>query len=203
MESIIIFHNPHPAHSAILGDNSLTHSQFHSQEVLMLKSGLIVGAVMLVLGTTFGFLFPLCVSCLAIFAGVGAGYLAGVFDKPGDQGSAAKSGASAGAIGGRRGRVNWSNHWRDGRGRHSRPTSGGGDHAPVRGSGRYVCCRHNRFLYRSIPLHLLFRLSVRRAHGRPRRARWLHLVPNDRPEAPDPDAYSLSWFVQALCFFYS
>src|SRR6185369_10751963 len=34
------------------------------------------------------------------FAGVGAGYLAGVFDKPADQGSAAKSGASAGAIGG-------------------------------------------------------------------------------------------------------
>ena len=66
----------------------------------MLKSGLIVGAVMLVLGTTFGFLFPLCVSCLAIFAGVGAGYLAGVFDKPADQGTAAKSGASAGAIGG-------------------------------------------------------------------------------------------------------
>ncbi len=66
----------------------------------MLKAGLIVGAVMLVLGITFGFLFPLCVACLAIFAGVGAGYLAGVFDKPADQGSAAKSGASAGAIGG-------------------------------------------------------------------------------------------------------
>jgi hypothetical protein len=66
----------------------------------MLKSGLIVGAAMLVLGTTFGFLFPLCVSCLAVFAGVGAGYLAGIFDKPTDQGSSAKSGAGAGAIGG-------------------------------------------------------------------------------------------------------
>lgn len=66
----------------------------------MLKSGLIVGAVMLVLGTIFGFAFPLCVSCLAIFAGAGAGYLSGLFDKPADQGSSAKSGAGAGAIGG-------------------------------------------------------------------------------------------------------
>jgi hypothetical protein len=66
----------------------------------MLKSGLIIGAAMLVLGTTFGFLFPLCVSCLAVFAGVGAGYLSGVFDKPADQGGSAKVGAGAGAIGG-------------------------------------------------------------------------------------------------------
>src|SRR5205823_828611 len=60
----------------------------------------IVGAVMLVLGSIFAFVFPLCVSCLALFAGVGAGYLSGAFDKPADQGRSAKSGAGAGAIGG-------------------------------------------------------------------------------------------------------
>lgn len=66
----------------------------------MLKSGLIFGGVMAVLGTIFGALFPLCASCLALFAGAGAGYLSGVFDQPADQGSSAKSGAGAGAIGG-------------------------------------------------------------------------------------------------------
>ncbi len=67
----------------------------------MVKSGLIIGGVMLVLGTIFGFLFPLCIPCLALFAGAGAGYLAGMFDKPmGGTGGSAKVGAGAGAIGG-------------------------------------------------------------------------------------------------------
>ena len=66
----------------------------------MLKSGLIAGAAMLVLGSILGFVFPLCATCLALFAGAGAGYLSGVFDKPADQGSSAKAGAGAGAIGG-------------------------------------------------------------------------------------------------------
>jgi hypothetical protein len=66
----------------------------------MLKSGLIIGAVMLVLGGLLGFVFPLCVPCLALFAGAGAGYLAGMFDKPGEQGKAVKSGAASGAVGG-------------------------------------------------------------------------------------------------------
>jgi hypothetical protein len=67
----------------------------------MVKSGLIIGGVMLVLGTVFGFLFPLCIPCLALFAGAGAGYLAGMFDKPtGGTGGSAKAGAGAGAIGG-------------------------------------------------------------------------------------------------------
>jgi hypothetical protein len=66
----------------------------------MLKSGLIIGGVMLVLGGIFGFLFPLCVPCIALFAGAGAGYLAGMFDKTMSQGASAKSGAGAGAVGG-------------------------------------------------------------------------------------------------------
>ena len=67
----------------------------------MLKAGLILGAVMLVLaGITGAVNFQLCAPCLALFAGLGAGYLAGLFDKPGSNGVSAKAGAGAGAIGG-------------------------------------------------------------------------------------------------------
>lgn len=66
----------------------------------MLKSGLIIGGVMLVLAIGGSLLSPLCVPCLALFAGLGAGYLAGMFDKPGLQNAGVRSGASAGAIGG-------------------------------------------------------------------------------------------------------
>ncbi len=66
----------------------------------MIKAGLILGAVMLVLGIGGSLLSPLCVPCLAVIAGVGAGYLAGVFDKPLTSGGGAKVGAIAGAIGG-------------------------------------------------------------------------------------------------------
>lgn len=66
----------------------------------MLKSGLIAGAVTFILALGFALLSPLCVPCLALFLGLGAGFLAGVFDKPLDNGSSAKSGAGAGAIGG-------------------------------------------------------------------------------------------------------
>jgi hypothetical protein len=66
----------------------------------MLKSGLIAGAVTFILALGFTLLSPLCVPCLALFLGLGAGYLAGVFDKPLDNGSSAKSGAGAGALGG-------------------------------------------------------------------------------------------------------
>jgi LytS/YehU family sensor histidine kinase len=66
----------------------------------MLKSGLIAGGVTFVLALGFTLLSPLCVPCLAFFLGLGAGYLAGVFEKPLDNGSSAKSGAVAGAIGG-------------------------------------------------------------------------------------------------------
>lgn len=66
----------------------------------MIKAGLILGAGMLVLGIGGSLLSPLCVPCLAVIAGVGAGYLAGVFDKPLTSGGGAKVGAIAGAIGG-------------------------------------------------------------------------------------------------------
>ncbi len=66
----------------------------------MIKAGLILGAVMLVLGIGSSLISPLCVPCLAVIAGIGAGYLAGVFDKPLTSGGGAKVGAIAGAIGG-------------------------------------------------------------------------------------------------------
>ncbi|MCC7360886.1 MAG: hypothetical protein IT317_15495 [Anaerolineales bacterium] len=67
----------------------------------MTKAGLIIAGVMLVLGTVAAWLQPLlCVPCLALFAGIGGGYLAGQFDKPGAGNLAAKAGAGAGAIGG-------------------------------------------------------------------------------------------------------
>jgi hypothetical protein len=66
----------------------------------MVKAGLILGAVMLVLGIGGSLITPICVPCLAMLAGVGAGYLAGVYEKPLTSGDGAKVGAIAGAIGG-------------------------------------------------------------------------------------------------------
>ncbi|MDX9954259.1 MAG: hypothetical protein RBT75_09195 [Anaerolineae bacterium] len=66
----------------------------------MVKSGLIFGAVMLVAALGATLISPLCVSCLAIFVGLGAGYVAGVFDKPLVNQAALKSGALAGLIAG-------------------------------------------------------------------------------------------------------
>src|SRR3990172_977637 len=67
----------------------------------MLKSGLIVGGVVLVLGVIAGAtLTPLCIPCLAVLGGLGSGYLAGPFARPGDANAGARVGAGAGAIGG-------------------------------------------------------------------------------------------------------
>ncbi|HQE93176.1 MAG TPA: hypothetical protein PLH19_05305 [Anaerolineae bacterium] len=66
----------------------------------MVKAGLILGAVMLVLGIGGSLITPLCVPCIALLAGLGAGYLAGVFEKSATSGEAAKVGAIAGVIGG-------------------------------------------------------------------------------------------------------
>ncbi len=66
----------------------------------MLKSGLIVGGVMFVLAIGGSLLSPFCVPCLALFAGLGAGYLASLFDKPGAQNAAVRAGTGAGAVGG-------------------------------------------------------------------------------------------------------
>ena len=66
----------------------------------VVKSGAIVAAAMLVLSCGAVLLTPLCVPCIALLAGAGAGYLAGVFDKPAASNVAIQSGAGAGAIGG-------------------------------------------------------------------------------------------------------
>ncbi len=67
----------------------------------MRRAGLIVGGITLVLGLIGGFIFPvLCIPCVALFAGTGAGYLAGQFDRPGASNTAVRLGAQAGAIAG-------------------------------------------------------------------------------------------------------
>ena len=66
----------------------------------MLKSSLIIGIAAFLLGAGITMLSPLCVPCLAIFLGLAAGGLAGVFDKPLNNSASAKTGALAGAIGG-------------------------------------------------------------------------------------------------------
>lgn len=66
----------------------------------MFKSGLILAAVMLIVGGILAFFFPLCVPCLAHVAGAGAGYLAALWDQPADNGKSVQRGAGAGAIGG-------------------------------------------------------------------------------------------------------
>ena len=66
----------------------------------MIKAGLILGAVMLILGVGGSLISPICVPCLAVMAGVGAGYLTGMLEKPLTSGDSAKVGAIAGAIGG-------------------------------------------------------------------------------------------------------
>lgn len=67
----------------------------------MLKSGLIIGAVMfLVVLLLAAGLSPLCALCVPLFTGLGAGYLTGVFEKPFSSAQAAQRGAMAGAIAG-------------------------------------------------------------------------------------------------------
>ncbi len=65
----------------------------------MVKSGLIIGAVMflVVLGLA-AILSPFCALCVPLLTGLGAGYLTGVFDKPITNSDAARRGAGAGAI---------------------------------------------------------------------------------------------------------
>ncbi len=66
----------------------------------MVRSGLILGGVMLIVGGILALLFPLCVPCLALVAGAGAGYLAGMWDKPLNNSLSIQRGAGAGAIAG-------------------------------------------------------------------------------------------------------
>jgi hypothetical protein len=65
----------------------------------MIKSGLIFAGISLLLSAGATLLSPFCVPCLGVFLGLGAGYLAGVFDKPVSNDASAKSGALGGVIG--------------------------------------------------------------------------------------------------------
>lgn len=65
----------------------------------MFKSGIIFGLAgfFLALALT-GFGAALCSICLAVVLGLGAGYVAGVFERPLESGEATKQGAAAGAL---------------------------------------------------------------------------------------------------------
>jgi hypothetical protein len=66
----------------------------------MIKAGIIAAVVALILAIGGSLLAGICVPCIVLFIGAGAGYLACNFEPAADNGSAAKSGAIAGAIGG-------------------------------------------------------------------------------------------------------
>ena len=66
----------------------------------MIKAGIIAAVVALVLSIGGSLLIGLCVPCISIFIGAAAGYLACHFEPVADNGTAAKNGAIAGAIGG-------------------------------------------------------------------------------------------------------
>jgi hypothetical protein len=66
----------------------------------MVKSGLIFGAVALVLILGSTLIHPLCAPCVGLFIGLAAGYVAGVFDKPINSGESIRKGGIAGAIAG-------------------------------------------------------------------------------------------------------
>src|SRR5271157_624551 len=64
----------------------------------LIKAGLIVGAGMFLCVLVAAVVSPLCASCVAILAGVGAGYLTGAFEKPSSSAEVIRRGAAAGAI---------------------------------------------------------------------------------------------------------
>ncbi len=66
----------------------------------MIRSGLILGALALLVTAGATLLSPVCAPCSTIFLGLAAGYLAGVFDKPLTSSSTSRVGAIGGAIGG-------------------------------------------------------------------------------------------------------
>jgi hypothetical protein len=66
----------------------------------MYKSGLLVGILALLVAAGATLLSPLCTPCAVVFLGLGAGYLAGVFDRPASTNRATRAGAIGGAVGG-------------------------------------------------------------------------------------------------------
>jgi hypothetical protein len=66
----------------------------------MVRSGLIFGAVALLLVIGAALVTPLCAPCVGLVMGLVAGYMAGIFDKPFSSGESIKKGGIAGAIAG-------------------------------------------------------------------------------------------------------
>lgn len=66
----------------------------------MFKAGIIIGLAALFFAIGVALLSPLCVPCLSLLFGLGAGFLAGVFEKPEEGNETLKIGALAGVIGG-------------------------------------------------------------------------------------------------------
>ncbi len=66
----------------------------------MVRSGLILGALALIIAAGATLISPICAPCTAIFLGLAAGYLASVFDKPSTSASTSRVGAISGAIAG-------------------------------------------------------------------------------------------------------
>lgn len=66
----------------------------------MYRSGAIIGVIAVVIAAGATLLSPICAPCAVIFLGLGAGYLAGVFDKPATSSATSRAGAIGGAIGG-------------------------------------------------------------------------------------------------------
>ncbi len=66
----------------------------------MYRSALIFGVVGLLVAAGATLITPLCGPCAVVFLGLGAGYLAGAFDKPQTGNATTRGGAIAGAIGG-------------------------------------------------------------------------------------------------------
>ncbi len=66
----------------------------------MLKAGIIIGFAALLFAVGAALLSPICVPCLSLLLGLGAGYLAGVFEKPEEGNETLRTGALAGVISG-------------------------------------------------------------------------------------------------------
>ncbi len=66
----------------------------------MYKSGMILAALSLFVAAGATLISPVCAPCAALFLGLGAGYLAGVFDKAPSNNAASKAGAIGGALAG-------------------------------------------------------------------------------------------------------
>ncbi len=80
---------------------TIHYSQFTNwEEGRMVRSGLILGGLALLVSAGATLISPVCAPCVAIFLGLGAGYLASAFEKPTTSASTSKAGAISGAIAG-------------------------------------------------------------------------------------------------------